>query len=126
MAIAGQGGSPATVRRVGRSYSAVLWTFSAGLALLTFVNLEYWYLQPRANHLIGSPTPAQVTGTWEGDLGTNLVLRPDGTFTASPVPQDVGTAAPVTFNADGSQLNAWSGRGTWTIGPGTSKAPSGA
>jgi hypothetical protein len=118
MIIAGQGGGPAAAGRVRRSYGAVLWTFSAALTLLAFVSLEYFYLQPRANHVIGSPTLSQVTGTWAGDYGTNLVVRPDGTFTTDAVPQDVGTAAAVTFSADGSQLNGWSGHGTWAIGPG--------
>jgi hypothetical protein len=46
--------------------------------------------------LIGSPTPAQVTGTWVGSSGARLVLRPDGTFTASHLPPYVGqpTASP--------------------------------
>jgi len=116
MATAGPGGSPAAGRRVRRVHGAVLWTFSAALALLAFVNLEYF--QPGANHVIGSPAASQVTGTWVGDYGTNLVLRPDGTFTTGAVPQDVGTAAALTFSADESQLDGWSGHGTWTIGPG--------
>jgi hypothetical protein len=47
-----------------------------------------------------------------------LVLRPNGTFTAPALPQQVGTAAPVLSSADGSVLNTWSGHGTWVIGPG--------
>jgi hypothetical protein len=116
--IAGQGGSPAPARRVRRSDRAVaaLWTFGAALVLLTFFNVAYF--KPGANQVIGSPTRAQVTGTWGGDYGLGLVLRPNGTFTASALPQHVGTASPA-LSADGSAvLNTWPGHGTWVIGPG--------
>jgi hypothetical protein len=116
--IAGQDDSPATAKRVRRSDRAVavLWTFGAALVLLIFFNVAYF--KSGANQVTGSPTRAQVTGTWVGDEGSNLVLRPDGTFTASALPQDVGTAAAVTYSPSGSLLNPWSGHGTWIIGPG--------
>jgi hypothetical protein len=46
-----------------------------------------------------------------------LVLRPDGTFTASALPPQIGTAAPA-LSSTGDVLNTGSGHGTWTIGPG--------
>jgi hypothetical protein len=115
--IAGQDGTPATARRVRRIDHAVtaLCTFGSALALLTFVNVTYF---KSANQVIGSPTRAQVTGTWVGDYGLTLVLRPDGTFTTPALPPHVGTAAPA-LSADGSSvLGTWSGHGTWVIGPG--------
>jgi hypothetical protein len=116
--VADQDGSPATARGVRRSDRAVavLWTFRAGLVLLAFLNLAYF--RPGANRVVGSPTRAQVTGTWGGDYGLGLVLRPDGTFTSAALPPHVGTAAPVLSSAGTFVLNAWSGHGTWIVGPG--------
>jgi hypothetical protein len=113
-----QNGSPAAAGRVRRSDRAVavLWTFRAGLVLLAFLNLAYF--RPGANRVVGSPTRAQVTGTWGGDYGLGLVLRPDGTFTSAALPPHVGTAAPVLSSAGTFVLNAWPAHGTWTIGPG--------
>jgi hypothetical protein len=115
--LAGKDGNLATARRVGRSgrVVAVLSTVGSVLALLVFVNVVYF---KSANRVIGSPTRAQVTGTWVGNHGSTLVLRPDGTFTAYGLPQHVGTVAAVTSSADGPPLNPWSGHGTWIIGPG--------
>ena len=109
---------PATARRGRRSDRAVvaLWTPGAALVLLVVYNLVHFH--PGANQVIGSPTRTQVTGTWVGDAGSNLVLRPNGTFTASFVPQDVGVAGAVTYTPSESLLNPWSGHGTWTIGLG--------
>jgi hypothetical protein len=102
------------VRRIDRAVAA-LCTFGSVLALLTFVNVTYF---KTANHVIGSPTRAEVTGTWIGDYGLGLTLRPDGTFTTAALPPHVGTAEP-TLNGDGSSvLDIWSGHGTWVIGPG--------
>ena len=116
--ITGQNDTPATARRGRRSDRAVvaLWTLGAALVLLVVYNLVYF--NSGANQVIGSPTRAQVTGTWDGDEGSNLVLRPNGTFTASALPQDVGAAGAVTYTPSESLLNPWSGHGTWIIGPG--------
>jgi hypothetical protein len=116
--VAGRNGSPATARRVRRSDRAVavLWTFRVGLVLLALLNLAYF--RPGANRVVGSPTRAQVTGTWGGDYGLGLVLRPDGTFTSAALPPHVGTAAPVLSSGDGDVVDTWPAHGTWTIGPG--------
>jgi hypothetical protein len=114
--IAGQDGSPATSGRarlsLDRAVTIVL-PLGSVLALLAFFTVTY---VRSANQVIGSPTRAQVTGHWIGDYALNLVLRPDGTFTTGGLPPRVGTAAPVT-NSEGV-LGAWSGHGTWVIGPG--------
>jgi hypothetical protein len=115
--IAGQNGSPATVRRVRRNARAALWTFGAALVLLIFFNKAHFKIG--ADQVIGSPTRAQVSGSWGGDHGLGVVLRTDGTFTTAALPPQVGTATPpVMSSADGSVLNVWSGHGTWMIGPG--------
>jgi hypothetical protein len=92
------------------------WPFLAasvtGAALLTGFNWNYFYGD---GTIIGTPTTAQVTGTWSGDYGETLTLRPNGTFTAEGIEIDdnsTGTSvpppkAPVT------------GSGTWSIEPGS-------
>jgi hypothetical protein len=103
--------------RRGRGTSrAVLWTLGAALTVLVLFNVAFF--RPGANHIVGSPTRAQVTGTWVGDYSTILTLRADGTFTTGGLPAQVGTAAPVLSSASGDVLNVWSGHGTWVIGPG--------
>jgi hypothetical protein len=67
-----------------------------------------------ANQVIGSPTSAQVTGTWAGDYGSKLVLRPDGTFTAYGLPSQVGNEADTSILRSGPR-SPWSGHGTWVI-----------
>jgi hypothetical protein len=120
--IAGQNGSPATARRVRRSDRAVavLWTFGTALVLLVFFNVAYF--KSGINQVIGSPTRAQVTGTWVGDYGSELVLRPDGTFTAYGLSPHVGNAADTPIASVPPQ-NPWSGHGTWIIGPGEFNGP---
>lgn len=113
---ASKNGGPAGARRRRSTSRAVLWTL--GAALIAFVFFNVTYFRPGANHVVGSPTHAQVTGTWAGDYGLALVLRPDGTFTTAGLQPQVGTAAPVLFSTDGDVLNVWSGHGTWIIGPG--------
>jgi hypothetical protein len=120
--IAGQDGSPAIaghVRRGGRAVG-VLWALGAALVLLVFFFVAHF--RPGANQVVGSLTRAQVTGTWGGDYGLGLVLRPNGTFTSAALPPQVGTAAPDAFSAGGSVLGVWSAHGTWTIGPGDLEA----
>jgi hypothetical protein len=68
--------------------------------------------------VISSPTRAQVTGTWVGDHGLSLVLRPDGTFTTPALPSRIGTAAPAPGADESPMPGTWSGHGTWVIGPG--------
>ena len=112
---AGENGGPAAgrVRRTGAV--TILWIFGAALALLVLFNVAY-FNGFGTNPVIGSPTRTQVTGTWVGDHGAVLVLRPDGTFTAGGLPQ----SPPQT---SGSPPNPPSGHGTWVIGPGEFNGP---
>lgn len=103
----------ATRMRGGRAV-AVLLTLGAALVLLVFVVVAH--VRAGAGQVVGSPTRAQVTGTWGGDYGLGLVLRPDGTFSAD-LPAQVGTAAPVPSGGDGDVVDGWPAHGTWTIGP---------
>jgi hypothetical protein len=97
------------------------WALGPALVLLVFLFFLVFFVvrsfHSDANQVVGSPTRAQVTGTWEGDSDMTLVLRPNGTFTTQGLPSQVGTAAPV-LSASGDVLDVWSGHGTWTIGPG--------
>jgi hypothetical protein len=86
------------------------------LALLVVFSFAHFEIGPGANQVVGSPARAQVTGTWGGDYGLNLVLRPDGTFTSVGLPPHVGTSAPVVDSV--GVVGAWPARGTWTIGHG--------
>lgn len=120
--IVGENGSPATARRVrGTGAVAVLWAFGAALALLVLFNVAY-FNGFGTDPVIGSPTRARVTGTWVGDHGAVLVLRPDGTFTASGLPRYVGDATD-PFGTTGLPQNPSSGHGTWIIGPGDFNGP---
>lgn len=120
--IVGENGSPATARRVrGTGAVAVLWAFGAALALLVLFNVAY-FNGFGTDPVIGSPTRAQVTGTWVGDHGAVLVLRRDGTFTASGLPRYVGDATD-PFGTTGLPQNPSSGHGTWIIGPGDFNGP---
>jgi hypothetical protein len=109
-------GGPATVRRARRSATpvALLWIFGAATVLLVLFNVAYF---SGADPVIGSPTGTQVTGTWVGDHGARLLLRPDGTFTASGLPPHVGDGKGI-FATPGLPKNPASGHGTWIIGPG--------
>jgi hypothetical protein len=100
----------------GRSRT-VLWALGAALTVLV-VFFSVAHVRSGANHVVGSPTRAQVTGTWVGDYSLILTLRADGTFTSAGLPPHVGTAAPVLSSTSGDVLNVWSGHGTWIIGPG--------
>ncbi len=118
--IAGQDGRPATARRVRRGGRAVGVLGALGAVLVLLVFFLVVHFRSGGNQVVGSPTRAQVTGTWGGDYGLGLVLRPNGTFTSAALPPQVGTAAPDISSGDGDAhvLNAWSAHGTWTIGPG--------
>jgi len=48
---------------------AALWTVGVALVPLVF----FVVTQPGANQVVGSPTRAQVIGTWGGDYGLGLV-----------------------------------------------------
>lgn len=112
---AGYGG-PAAAGRVRRTGAVtVLWTFGAALALLVLFNVAY-FNGFSSDPVIDSPTRTQVTGTWVGDHGAVLVLRPDGTFTAGGLPQSL-------LQTSGSPPNPPSGHGTWVIGPGEFNGP---
>src|ERR1700722_17547524 len=103
--------------RSGRAV-AVVWTLGAALVLLVFFTVAHFW--PGANRVVGSPSRAQVTGSWDGDYGFLLTLRPDGTFTSPGLPPDVGTAAPVPSGVyeDGDVVGVWPAHGRWTIGRG--------
>ena len=92
------------------------WAGTAILALLAVFIWTHFHTGPAANQVVGSPTRDQVTGLWGGDYGSNLVLRPDGTFTSSGLPPRVGTAGHV-----GGPF--WPARGMWAIGPGDPGGP---
>lgn len=101
-------------RRAARSWP--LAASLAGIALFVLFNLNGFGTDP----VIGTPTRAQVTGTWVGNAGATLVLRPDGTFTARGLPSYAGQP-----DSPGMQLgrNPASGHGTWVIGPGDFNGP---
>lgn len=105
----------------GAGSVAVPAVFGAGLALLVVLNVAY-FNGFGTDPVIGSPVRAQVTGTWVGDHGATLVLRPDGTFTASGLPPYVGNATDAV-GTTGLPQNPPSGHGTWIIGPGDFNGP---
>jgi hypothetical protein len=114
-------GLAATIRL--RSTGSVVALCACGVALVLFVLFNVAYFNGfGTDPVIGSPTRAQVTGTWVGDYGAVLVLRPDGTFTASGLPPDVGDVTSGTGASSPGQ-NLLSGRGTWIIGPGAFNGP---
>jgi len=55
----------------------------------------------------GRPTTAQVAGTWQGNDGATIQVRPDGTFVAAGLPADSNDAA-----GDGKP-HPTHGHGTW-------------
>lgn len=114
--IAQENGGPAAAGRVRRTGAVtVLWAFGAALVLLVLFNVAY-FNGFGTDPVIGSPILTQVTGTWIGDHGAILVLRPDGTFTASGLP-------PSLLQMSGSPPDPPSGHGTWIIGPGEFNGP---
>jgi hypothetical protein len=113
---------PQRVARVGRAVRVWLLVGSlAGAGLFVLFNVAY-FNGFGTDPVIGSPTRAQVTGTWIGEKGATLVLRPDGTFTASGLPPHVGDGTGI-FASSGLPQNPSSGDGTWIIGPGQLSAP---
>jgi hypothetical protein len=107
---------PARGDRAGRAPRA--WPLAASLAgtgLFVVFNVAY-FNGFGTDPVIGSPTDAQVTGTWVGNDGARLVLKSDGTFTASRLPPHVGQ--PTDFPDMLPGRNPPSGHGTWLIGPG--------
>lgn len=92
-----------------------------GAGLFALFNVAY-FNGFGADPVIGSPTRAQVTGTWVGGQGARLVLRPDGTFTASGLPPYVGDGTGFVATS-GQPQNPSSGDGTWIIGPGEFSGP---
>ena len=104
------------IEKPGRKIAvAVRWASWATLALLVLIIVAH--LKSKANQVVSSPTRAQVTGTWVGDYGLVLTLRPDGTFSSAGLPPDVGTAAPVPSDPGGDG-DVRPAHGTWVIGPG--------
>jgi hypothetical protein len=107
---------PARGDRAGRAGRA--WPLAASLAgtgLFVVFNVAY-FNGFGTDPVIGSPTDAQVTGTWVGNGGARLVLKSDGTFTASRLPPHAGQ--PTDFPDMLLGRNPPSGHGTWVIGPG--------
>jgi hypothetical protein len=99
----------------GRVALWLLVAFLAGAGLFVLFNVAY-FNGFDTDPVIGSPSPAQVTGTWGGDHGATLVLRPDGTFTASGLPPYVGDTTG-SYSTSGLPQNPPFGDGTWIIGP---------
>jgi hypothetical protein len=116
---AGEHSGP-TAARVPRNRGGVvvLCALGAALVLLVLFNVAY-FNGFGTDPVIGTPTRAQVTGTWVGDGGAVLVLRSDGTFTANGLPPAIGGAS----TTSGLSQNRVSGHGTWTIGPGDFNGP---
>jgi hypothetical protein len=92
----------------------------AGIGIFILFNVVY-FNGFGTDPVISSPTAAQVAGTWVGSGGAKLVLRPDGTFTASRLPPHVGQ--PTDFPVMVSGRNPPAGHGTWVIGPGEFNGP---
>lgn len=113
----------AAIRRArhGPGAGTALWGLGSALALLVVFNVAY-FNGFGTDPVIGTPTRAQVTGTWVGDYGATLVLSPDGTFTASGLPPYVGDATGFP-GTPGLPQNPASGHGTWIIGPGDFNGP---
>lgn len=92
------------------------WPFLAasvtGAALLIGFNWTYFYGD---GTIIDTPTTAQVTGTWSGDYGETLTLRPNGTFTAEGVEID-DTSTDTSVPPPKAPVT---GGGTWSIEPGS-------
>lgn len=114
-------GGPAPVRR-GRGAVVALLICGVALVLLVLLNVAY-FNGFGTDPVIDTPTPAQVTGTWAGHHGATLVLRPDGTFTASGLPPYVGLGTGMPKASAGIPPNPPSGHGRWTIGPGDFSGP---
>lgn len=91
----------------------------AGIALFVLFNAAY-FNGFGTDPVIGTPTHAWVTGTWVGNAGATLVLKPDGTFTASGLPPYTGQP---DFPGMQSGRNPASGHGTWVIGSGDFNGP---
>ncbi len=89
-----------------------------GIGLFVLFNAAYFtWTDP----VIGSPTDAQVTGTWVGTGGARLVLGRNGTFTASRLPPYAGQMTDFRNMLLGRSPSA--GHGTWVIGPGVFGGP---
>jgi len=107
---------PARAARAGRArYAWPLAVSLAGSGLFVVFNVAY-FNGFGTDPVIGSPTDAQVTGIWLGNAGATLVMKPDGTFTASRLPPHVGQPTDLPGMLPGR--NPPSGHGTWAIGPG--------
>jgi hypothetical protein len=116
--VGGQDGGAAAVRRGRRRVGLGAAAYVVALALLFLFNVAY-FNGFGTDPVIGLPTRAQVTGTWVGDHGATLVLRPDGTFSASGLPPYVGDSTDLG-GTSGYSRNPPSGHGTWVIGVGDS------
>jgi hypothetical protein len=92
----------------------------AGIGLFILFNVTY-FNGFGTDPVIGSPTGAQVTGTWVGTDGARLVLRRNGTFAASRLPPYVGQ--PTDFRDMLLGRNPPTGHGTWVIGAGVFGGP---
>jgi len=95
---------PATLRRATRVWYLV--TALVGIGIFVGLNAAYFALATADSPI--TPTPAQVTGTWTAAGGARLLIRPDGTFTATDLSPRIG-------NMEAGQAPP-AGHGTWTIG----------
>jgi hypothetical protein len=90
------------VRRATRVWFVVAALAGAGL----FVAFNVAYFSPGDQPI--TPTRAQVTGTWIAASGAQLVLRPNGTFTARALSPAIGNT--------GTGQAPSAGHGRWVIG----------
>jgi hypothetical protein len=92
--------------------TAVLWVLVPGLALIVLFHVALFSSPGPVSNL----TPSQVPGTWIGAHGATLVVRADGTFTASRLPPNAGLPVPPSGHL--VSTNPTTGRGTWQIDSG--------
>ena len=91
-----------------RAETTVLWVLVPGLALIVLFHVAL-FSSPGP---VSNPAPSQVTGTWIGAHGATLVVRADGTFTASNLPATLDQADNVGIPSQPVKA----GSGTWEIG----------
>ena len=96
----------AKVPLVGRGAAGVL---AVTIACLLWAATAIWARgTPGTDGDLVTPTHASAAGTWTGPHGATLRLSPDGTFTASRLPRDIGDTNSGTTPVQGT--------GTWQVG----------
>ena len=95
----------AKVPLAGRGTAGVL---AAATVCLLWAATAIWARTPGTDGDLVAPTPASAAGTWTGPHGATFRLSPDGTFTASRLPRDIGDTSSGTTPVQGT--------GTWQVG----------